>query len=327
MILLRICPLLALTIADVWALNAFAQDWSAVHKNATSSILFVQTVKQNRDGTNKEVSTGTAFVVSERGYALTVAHLVPQASSEQIIIEYKVALGSRQAPLASVEVVKRDIELDLALLRLPNTSQWIPLPIGMSGSAPEGVPLYTLGFPRNSDLAGAAGVLSSTLGPGGRWQTTFPLEHGNSGSPIFDVGGRVVAIGSGGIEDAKLITYAVPADYARFLLSMIQMPVPLPTAKLFDFLLDITVDHEDAQEFAQEFCTPDGSNVKSWTYTIASRAGPGTRVLSIEPIVGRNQCVRVRMYVAGNGVDRIGVIVVNYRGRGWLTGQLHLTSE
>jgi hypothetical protein len=41
-----------------------AQNWSEVHNSSRSSILFVQTVKQTRDGTDRVVSTGTAFVVS-----------------------------------------------------------------------------------------------------------------------------------------------------------------------------------------------------------------------------------------------------------------------
>jgi S1-C subfamily serine protease len=305
---------------------AVAQNWSDIHNKARGSLLFVQVVKQKRDGTNRMVSTGTAFVVSERGYALTVAHLVPPPASDEIA-EYRVALGSREAPLAGVQVVKRDMDLDLALLRLPNTNKWIALPIGASGSAPEGAPLYTLGFPRTSDLSGAPGVLSNTLGPEGKWQTTLPLEHGNSGSPVFDIGGRVVAIASGGIDDARQITYAVPSDYARFLLSMIQFPDAPLAAKRFDFSLDVTVGHEDAREFVQEFCTSDGSKVKSWNYNLDSANGPGTRVVSIEQVPERPQCVRVRMYVAGYGVDRVAGIVVNYRGRGWLSGQLHLTSE
>jgi S1-C subfamily serine protease len=312
--------------------GAAAQDWSHVHAKTRGSVLFVQTTTQKRDGTDKVVSTGTAFVFSGSGYALTVAHLVP-AARENELAEYKVALSSREEKLVGVQVVKRDLDLDIALLRLPNTSKWVPVTLGKSSATPEGVPLYTLGFPRNSDLSGASGVLSSNLGPGGRWQTTLPLEHGNSGSPVLDIGGRVVAIASGGIDDAKQITFAVPIDYARYMLSMVEAATEPPTtsepapSRGFDFPLDITVGHEDAQEFAQEFCTPDGSKVKSWSTSITSQNGSGTRIISVENVPERPQCVRVRMYVAGNGVDRVAGIIVNYRGRGWLSGVLHISAE
>jgi hypothetical protein len=198
------------------------------------------------------------------------------------------------------------------------------------------VPLYTLGFPRNADLSGAQGNLSNKLAPGGKWQTTLPIEHGNSGSPIFDIGGRVVAIASGGIDDSRLITYAVPADYAAplklysqtlGLQASINTDTPPRPAKTFSFPVDFTVGHEDSSEFTQEFCTPDGSKIRSWTSTLSSVNGRGSRIVLIEPVVGREQCIRARFYVAGNGVDRVAGIIVNYRGRGWLTGTIQATAE
>jgi hypothetical protein len=71
--------------------SAVAQNWSDVHNKARGAVLFVQTVIQKRDGTNRTVSTGTAFVVSDLGFALTVAHLVPRAAADEIA-EYRVAL-------------------------------------------------------------------------------------------------------------------------------------------------------------------------------------------------------------------------------------------
>jgi S1-C subfamily serine protease len=209
--------------------DPFYGDWSAIDKNARRSILFVETVKQKRDGTNRETPTGTAFVVSGLGYALTAAHVVPEAPSDEMA-QYRVALRSREAPLAEVQVVTRDTQLDLALLRLPDTCEWMELPIGDSRVVSTGAPLYALGFPRNLDLSGAPGTLSNTVGLRGLWQTTIPLEHGHSGGPIFDQSGRVVAIASSGFDDAKALTYAIPVHYAEPLLRSILSPAPTPTA-------------------------------------------------------------------------------------------------
>jgi len=210
-----------LTIAKVAQRDRAAQkpsppDWPAVDENSRRSTLFVETTIQKRDDpTNRSVSWGTAFVhklIKGGAHALTAAHVVKAPASDETA-EYKVALSSRQAPLVRVEVVKRDLELDIALLLLPATSEWTALPIGESSVVPEGSELYTLGFPLKSELAGASGRLSSVHGPKGLWQTTFPLEHGSSGGPVLDAQGEVVAVASGGIDSTRAITYAIPIDY------------------------------------------------------------------------------------------------------------------
>jgi S1-C subfamily serine protease len=109
--------------------------------------------------------------------------------------------------------VKRDHEIDIAWLSLPATSTWIALLTGESGGVALGSPLYTLGFPLNSDLAGAPGILSNVQGPKGRWQTTLPIEHGDSGGPVLNLEGKVVAVASGGVDGTRAITYATPVDY------------------------------------------------------------------------------------------------------------------
>ncbi len=204
------------SIANVSAVTSALPlvDWPAIDRNARRSTLFVETIIQKKDGTNRGVFHGTAFVSStvEGGaHALTAAHNVPEPACDEIA-EYKVALGTKEAHLAAVEIVKRDRDLDIALLLLPATNPWIPLPISNSSIVSEGSPLYTLGFPLSSELAGASGILSSVHGPKGLWQTTLPLEHGNSGGPVLNAEGKVVAVASGGIDHTKAITYAIPID-------------------------------------------------------------------------------------------------------------------
>jgi S1-C subfamily serine protease len=196
-------------------------DWPAVDENSRRSTLYVETTIQKRDDpTNRSVSHGTAFVhklITGGAHALTAAHVVKAPAGDETA-EYKVALSSRHAPLVRVQVVKRDLELDIALLLLPATSQWTALPIGESSVVPEGSELYTLGFPLKSELAGASGRLSSVQGEEAKWQTTLPTERGSSGGPVLDAQGKVVAVASGGIPLTRGMTYAIPIDYVVKLL-------------------------------------------------------------------------------------------------------------
>ncbi|MDP1908460.1 MAG: S1C family serine protease, partial [Hyphomicrobium sp.] len=54
------------------------------------------------------------------------------------------------------------------------------------------------------------------------WETTLPLNYGNSGGPVFNADLRVVAMAKGGIEGAQQRTIVVPVN----LLTPLLMVVP-----------------------------------------------------------------------------------------------------
>lgn len=313
---------------------AEAQNWQGVRDKVRGSIVHIETVRVNRDGTNRETLSATGFVVSCRGHVVTVAHAVPRPT-EFGVAEYRASTMSRHRPKTRVEVITRDEDLDLALLLFPDVQDWKPLEfVDRSANVPEDARLYTLGFPLSSDLASAEGLLSSHFGIGGRWQTTLPINHGNSGGPVFDIAGRVVGIAVGGFDQARQITYVTQADYLRALRSLLptscappqpdapQPPVTQQTTQAFQF--SVTVDHQERRDISQVHCLPDGFRVTAVTPSISSANGNGTRLISANPIPDRPNCIELKAFVQGNGVDRLGGIVVNHRGRGWLSGQLNV---
>jgi hypothetical protein len=191
-------------------------DWRAIDKSARKSILFIRTIIQRRDGTDRRELCGTGFVIKDSGWALTAAHVVPEPGNDEIG-EYQVGVGSRYSALSGgVEVVNK--VLDVALLRLPALiTPWEKLSIGDSENVSEMDELYTLGFPLNADLSGMKGDLSNSHGPKGLWQTTIPIEHGNSGGPVLNGKGEVVAVAISGIDSAKAMTFVTPINLVRAL--------------------------------------------------------------------------------------------------------------
>jgi S1-C subfamily serine protease len=222
---IRAFALLTLVIQTSISVKAEGS-WLEVRLKARHSMLFIEAVSQNNDGTKRDVARSTGFIISDKGYGMTVAHAVPKTTSDTIV-HYYASVGSRYASKFPVEVVRRDEDLDLALLRLPKVQDWRHfIGLGRSNDVPEDTRLYVLGFPRNSDLASAEGLLSSHFGPGGKWQTTLPLDYGNSGGPLFDARGRVIAVAAGGYDQARAITFVIPMDYAWPLYSsVVNQPV------------------------------------------------------------------------------------------------------
>lgn len=315
----------------------FAQDWGGIREKVKDSLVFIETVRQARDGTNREVLTSTGFIVSRFGHVLTVAHAVPRPS-DHALVEYRASVRTRYGQKYKVHVITRDDDLDLALLMLPNAQAWQPVGIiDRSASVPEDARLYVLGFPLASDLSSAEGLLSSHFGEGGRWQTTLPLNFGNSGGPVFDVGGRVVGIAAGGFDQAQAVTYVIPADYSRAIRSLVtavpntyQIPRPsdpsLPMGLAQTFPFAITVGHEEKKPVQQEYCVQKGFAISSINPTVTSQSGYGTEFKSAVRVPGKPNCVALNMFVAGDGVERLGGIIVNYRGRGALSGKIEVVA-
>jgi Trypsin-like peptidase domain len=194
---------------------AWSQDWAAIRERARDSMVHLETVRQNRDGTNRETLSASGFVVSCFGHVMTVAHAVPRARPNELVT-YSGSTRSRHAAKVQAEVVARDEDLDLAILQLPNVQPWKPLEFVQAGAVVrEDARLYALGFPLRTDLSSAEGLLSNRVGTSGRWQTTLPLNFGNSGGPVFDSSGKVVAVAAGGFDQAQAVTFVIPADYIR----------------------------------------------------------------------------------------------------------------
>ena len=110
-----------------------------------------------------------------------------------------------------------------ASIAFPDVKKLDVIEAGESKNVPADARLFVLGFPRLSDLASAEGLLSNHYGPKGKWQTTLPIDYGNSGGPVFDIGGRVIGIAAGGLDEARAMTYVIPFDYARPLRSMVAL--------------------------------------------------------------------------------------------------------
>lgn len=168
---------------------------------------------------------GTAFALHREGYLVTTCHVIKEADS--VIIENE-RFGSRRA-----EVIHMDPRLDLAILKISGKKGFGPLPYGFpSGLKSMGDKVFTLGFPREEAVYGE-GYISSNSGFEGdstAYQITLPLNPGNSGGPLFDQRGNVVAIVSGKHTTAEGAGFAIKTAFLKSLLASIpnqEKPVAL----------------------------------------------------------------------------------------------------
>ncbi len=137
-------------------------------------------------------STGTAWPLVS-GYVVTNDHIV--ANSNDVI------LINGSGHKISAQVVLRDQASDIALLEVADSDNLPPaLPLAKA-PLKLGSRVFTLGFPR-LDIMGSSpklseGVISGINGPPDdpdSYQTTVPIQPGNSGGPLLNMNGEVVGV-------------------------------------------------------------------------------------------------------------------------------------
>ena len=155
------------------------------------------------------VSDGAGSGVRVAAGIVTNAHVVGDETSVTVV------LGDGQQVRG--QVVKVDQVADLALV---TTEGWIPeLEIERASLQRIGDSAYVVGFPRSSEIGGAAslsrGIISGFRNgsPGVAWiQTDAAMNPGNSGGGLFNGQGKLIGIPAWGLRGAEGLNFAISAD-------------------------------------------------------------------------------------------------------------------
>jgi serine protease Do len=148
---------------------------------------------------------GTGFLVDGKGYLITNAHVVKNATQ----VEVQNSLGEYHA-----RIIQLDRQADLALLKIEDTNYhaFNSLPYGISKNSVElGEDVFTLGYPRPEIVYGK-GYMSAETGFQGdttTFQLTIAANPGNSGTPVLNNDGEVVGMVSSTQQNAQGMVFAV----------------------------------------------------------------------------------------------------------------------
>jgi putative serine protease PepD len=151
-------------------------------------------------GTSGGFSLGSGFIASPDGYVITNDHVVEGQRGETTVT-------FSDDTTVDAKLVGADQESDVAVLKLDKTG--LPaVQFGDSDQVAVGDPVLAMGSPlalTNTVTSGIVSALDRTIEadePGGptRYyaaiQTDAAVNHGNSGGPLVDAGGRVIGINS-----------------------------------------------------------------------------------------------------------------------------------
>jgi 2-alkenal reductase len=175
-------------------------------------------------------SQGSGFVVSPKGYILTSSHVITTAGdTKNVRPAGHVYVEFADRDRVNARVVGWDIFDDVGLLKVdPKEHPVAPVPLGDSSAIVVGEPVAAIGAPFGNADSLATGVVSaihrsidsltSDFSVPDAIQTDAPINHGNSGGPLFNARGFVIGINAQIRSDsgnAEGVGFAVPIDAAR----------------------------------------------------------------------------------------------------------------
>jgi serine protease Do len=136
-------------------------------------------------------SSGSGVLVSEDGLILTAAHVIQGA--EQILVVFP---DGKQVP---GKVLGANYSRDSAMVKITEKGEWPHVELGGSKSLGAGDWVVALGHSAGFDAARTPPIRFGRViskGPGKFLTTDCTLIGGDSGGPLFDLDGKLVAIHS-----------------------------------------------------------------------------------------------------------------------------------
>lgn len=184
-------------------LDITSKDFSNVINTSLKSIVSIIT----KDG------VGSGTIIDKRGYIITNAHIVKDATSIKVIDYY--------SNLYFVEIISISNNMDLALLKIvSNNKTFTHLEYSNSDLITVGQLVIGIGNPLGLSFSVTQGIISAkdrdldgtTIS---YIQTDIPINPGNSGGPLISSTGKIIGISTLTIANTEGLGFAIPSNDAK----------------------------------------------------------------------------------------------------------------
>ena len=171
----------------------------------------------------RAMSLGTGFIIDDSGLILTNNHVVAEA--DEIKISFTEAPDEKPT---DGEVVGRDPELDVALIKVKTKRELAPVLLGDSDNLEVGEYVIAVGNPFGQGHSVTHGIISAKgrLAPdfplANYLQTDAPINPGNSGGPLVNLKGEVIGINNAIEQRAQGIGFAIPITLVKKVLPQLK---------------------------------------------------------------------------------------------------------
>jgi S1-C subfamily serine protease len=213
--------------SDQELLDAYSRAVTRVVETVGPSVVAISVRKNRggrRPGTEPEgAGAGSGVIITPDGFVLTNNHVVENSDGLEVSLT--------DGRTFDAQVIGTDPATDLAVIRIADGS--LPASeLGDSDQLKVGQLVIAIGNPLGFQSTVSAGVVSavgrSLRSQSGRLidgviQTDVALNPGNSGGPLVDSWGRVVGINTAMIYMAQGISFAIPINTTRWVVTELVM--------------------------------------------------------------------------------------------------------
>jgi Trypsin-like peptidase domain len=195
--------------------------------NNTHAVVYLEVT----DSSGGVVDHGTGFIVSHDGYIITVAHLKVTPTQQMWAI-----IGQKSGVRFQLSFRETDEASDMALWQLPQSASCRYAVILSTAPVKVLDRVLALGFPANEGLTPSRiNITNLSSASHGFYKADGFLRPGNSGGPVFNESGQVIAIVQGGTLPGTDFNDLVPIAPAITLIKKRGVRAGIDKAVSFDF--------------------------------------------------------------------------------------------
>lgn len=190
----------------VFSFDGMAINFNIVDENSDG--LTIADARKSVVTIRAEGGHGSGFVVSEDGYILTNQHVVDDLEEVTVIFPNGMEISG--------QVLRRSDKRDVALVKVPINRL---TPLSLRFNEPDiGTEVYAIGSPLFESLSGTVskGIISAfRMRQEQEYiQSDAQINGGNSGGPLIDEKGNVIAISVSGYDQGEGLNFFIPIKFA-----------------------------------------------------------------------------------------------------------------
>ena len=195
---------------------------------------------RKNEGSNDWAGNGSGVILTSNGYIATNNHVIEDATDIEVEFLYKNEIRSFTA-----RVIQTDTTNDLAIIKIedPDFDGLGSIPYKFkTNNVLVGESVFALGYPMALSVMGKEikftdGKISSRTGYQGditTYQSTTPIQGGNSGGPLFDSKGNLIAINSAKLKAdvADNVSYSIKSSYLLSLIDALPQNISIPNSSV-----------------------------------------------------------------------------------------------
>ena len=144
-----------------------------------------------------------------------ITSLNKQISELQFEINNNITIKLNNGLTYDCDLVNIDLKLDLAILKTCEDIKIDVLNFGNYDEVKTGERVLTIGNSKGEGLSITEGLVSDRarkVGSTNKIMISIPINHGNSGGPLFNYKNEVIGVVSMGKNNAVAMNYAIPSN-------------------------------------------------------------------------------------------------------------------